>query len=249
MRGSCSLTDADAREQAVLSLLNRWPWSLGGVIIGGYAVIAYGPPRYSDDIDIVIPKEAAPSVRKWLRSEGLTLTKRTIPNQQNFDGQAERYEASPVTLDLLVDAVRDRDAKVDVPESWISKGTRKTRLVTLSGRTAIEVPISRPEALWALKLQAGRPRDISDLFAIAGTPFDAGEVESLFRGLTSKSLDTKLQSVYSRVMTHKMYVDCLSRRQLGKPSDPRNIRKWDGFVATIGRIIQPLKGTRDPSST
>jgi hypothetical protein len=237
------LTDLDTREQVVLSLLDRWPWDLGGVIIGGYAVLAYGPPRYSNDIDIVIPKSAAPPVRSWLKTEGLKLTKHSIPNPENYDGQVERYKSSPITLDLLADVVRDREARVDIPESWISKGARKAKLVTLSGRTTIEVPIARPEALWALKLQAGRPRDISDLFAIVDTPFNVLEVEALFHSLLSKSLVTKLHSVRSKLSDRRMFVDSLSRRQLGKPSNPENIRKWQRFVATVDRIVQPLETT------
>jgi Nucleotidyl transferase AbiEii toxin, Type IV TA system len=244
VRRNCSLTDLDARERTVLSLLDRWPWELGGVVIGGYAVIAYGPPRYSNDVDIVIPSAAAPSVRNWLRTEGLKITKRSVPNLQNFEGQVERYRSSPITLDLLANAVRDRDAGVDVPESWISMRARKMKLVTLSGRTAIDVPVARPEALWALKLQAGRPRDISDLFAIAETPFDVGEVENLFRDLLSSTLVNKLHSVRSRLGLRKSYVDSLSRRGLGKPSDPGNIRRWERFVSTVNRIILPLEARR-----
>lgn len=235
------MTDLDVRERGVLSLLERWPWELGGVIIGGYAVVAYGPPRYSDDVDVVIPKSATLPVREWLETEGLRIMRRSVPNPENFDGQVERYRLSPVTLDLLTDAVRDRDAKVDIPESWISKGARRTKLVTLAGRTSVEVPIARPEALWALKLQAGRPRDISDLFAIAETPFDAAEVEALFLKLRTSSLVEKLQSVRSKLKDRKTYVDSLSRRQLGRPTDPANVRKWSRFVSLIDRIIRPLE--------
>jgi hypothetical protein len=241
MRRSYSLTDPDVREQTVLALLDRWPWNLGGVIIGGYATLAYGPPRYSNDVDVVIPILAAPRVRAWLKSEGLTVSKRSRPNPENFDGQVERYKRSPIILDLLADAVRDRDAKVDIPERWISKDAVWQRLVTISGRTTIEVPIARPAALWALKLQAGRSRDLSDLFAISETPFDAGEVESLFQAVTSKSLVAKLTTVRSTVRSRRLYEDSLSRRQLGKPSEPANLRKWDRFVSTVDRIIQPLQ--------
>jgi len=241
VRRSCCLPDPDAREQAVLSLLDRWPWELGGVIIGGYAVAAYGPPRYSNDVDIVIPKEASAPIRAWLRSEGLKLIKHSVPNPQNFAGQVERYQSTPIALDLLADAVRDRDAKVDIPVTWVSKGARKARLVTLSGRTSVDVPIARPEALWALKLQAGRPRDISDLFAIVGTPFDAAEIHSLFRALSTESLAKKLHSVRTKVRATKTYTDSLSRRRLGSPSDPRNVRLWAHFVATVDRVIQPVE--------
>jgi hypothetical protein len=248
MRRSCSLSNLDAREQAVLSLLDRWPWELGGVIIGGYAVAAYGPPRYSSDVDIVIPKQAAAPIRAWLKSEGLRLIKHSVPNPQNFAGQVERYQSTPIALDLLTDAVRDRDAKVDIPEAWVSKGARRARLVTLSGRTSVEIPIARPEALWALKLQAGRPRDISDLFAIEGTPFDAAEVQSLFRTLNTESLAKKLHSVRTKLGATKTYADSLSRRQLGKPSDPKNVQRWTRFVATVDSIIRPVE-TREGLST
>lgn len=235
------MTELDARELAVLALLDRWPWDLGGVIIGGYAINAYGPPRYSDDVDVAIPKKAASSVRAWLGAEGLKLSKKTVPNPENFDGQVERYMKAPITLDLLTDAVRDRDAKVDIPESWISKGARRGRLVTLAGRTSVEVPIARPEALWALKLQAGRPRDISDLFAIAETPFSPIEVGALFRRLTTNSLTEKLNLVRAKVKDHKVYVDSLSRRQLGRPTDPANVRKWSRFVSLVDGIINPIE--------
>ena len=48
-------TDPVAREKKVLCLLDAWPWELGGVLIGGYAIAAYGGLRYSDDVDIVVP--------------------------------------------------------------------------------------------------------------------------------------------------------------------------------------------------
>jgi len=112
------------------------------VIIGGYAVIACGPPRYSNDIDIVTPRTAVPPLRTWLRSEGLKLTKRSVPNPENFDGQVQRYESSLITLDLLADSVRDRDAGVDIPEEWIARRAREARSVTLSGRTTSDVPIA-----------------------------------------------------------------------------------------------------------
>jgi len=238
--GGYSLSDPDARERAVLSLMDRWPWEFGGVVIGGYAIIAYGPPRYSDDVDVVLPKESAATVRPWLRNQGLKLDKHSVPNPQNFEGQAERYKSTDITLDLMVDVVRDRDAKVDIPESWIAKKARRMKLETLSGRTQVKVPIARPEALWALKLQAGRPRDIGDLFAISKTPFDSEEVSSLFVRLRTESLTAKLLSVRSKLKERKIFVDSLSRRQMGSPGNPENIRKWARFVSTVERIVLPV---------
>jgi Nucleotidyl transferase AbiEii toxin, Type IV TA system len=235
------LTSLDERGRAVISLLDRWPWDRRGVVIGGYAILAYGPPRYSDDIDIVIPNAAASRVRAWLKAEGFTRTERSVPNPENFEGEVERYGRGPVAPDLLAGAVRDRDAKIDLPEKWISKNPRRERLVTLSARTAGEIPVARPEALWALKLQAGRPRDISDLCAISDLPFDPNEVASVFRGLLTDSLVAKLVSVRSGLNARKIYVDSLSRRQLGSPSDPANIRRGERFVSTVDKIVTPLQ--------
>jgi hypothetical protein len=191
----------------------------------------------------VIPGNSAPATRAWLSAEGFELGKRSVPNPENFAGEVERYKQPPITIDLLADSVRDREAQVDVPEAWISKRALRRRLLTLSGSTTSEVPIARPEALWALKLQAGRPRDISDLFAIADTPFDAAEVEALFRRLASHSLLTKLRAVRASLRKRKIYVDSLSRRQLGRPTDPTNVRKWARFESKVDSIIRPLEGS------
>lgn len=224
----------------MLSLLDRWPWALGGVVIGGYAVNAYGPLRYSDDVDVVLSTASADATRGWLKSQGLRLVKHSVPNPQNLSGQVQRYESGDIALDLLTGAVRDRDAKVDVPESWISEKARWTRLETTSGKTSNRIPIARPEAIWALKLLSGRPRDISDLFAISLTSFDSEEVTALFRQLFVKTMGIKLLSVQSNLREPKTFVDSLSRRELGSPSDPRNIRTWEQFVTTVENLILPI---------
>lgn len=212
-------------------------------------MISYGPPRYSDDLDVVLPGSAAPAVRAWLIEEGFKLEKHSVPNSENAQAEVERYERDLISLDLLMNAVRGRHAKVDVPEAWIAKGARRGRLVTMSSRTAVDVPIARPEAIWALKLQAGRPRDISDLFAIAATPIDTTEIADLFVSLKTDSLVAKLLAARASVRIPKTFVDSLSRRQLGKPSDPANIQKWTRFESTVDSILRRLDegaGTRPP---
>lgn len=60
--------DPAAREKAVAELLDKWPWDLGGVIIGGYVSAAYGQPRYSNDIHVVIPVASLNPLIDWLTS-------------------------------------------------------------------------------------------------------------------------------------------------------------------------------------
>ena len=65
------MTDQATRESAVIALLEEWPWKLGPTVIGGYAIAAYGAPRYSDDVDFVIPEDARGASEAWLRENGL----------------------------------------------------------------------------------------------------------------------------------------------------------------------------------
>jgi hypothetical protein len=234
---NCFVIDPDQRERAALEVLDAWPWELGGVVIGGYAVCAYGPPRYSSDVDIVIPFGSATQIRAWLGNRGFQLEKHTTPNSQNYEGQVERFRSEDVTLDLLAGAVRDRDAQVDIPANWVADRSRAVRLQTVSAGTRVPIPIARPEALWALKLQAGRDSGISDLFAIAEEPVDIDEVAREFRDLRSESLVRKLHSVRVKLDDSKLYADALSRREFGRPSDPINRRRWARFITQVDRIL------------
>ena len=234
------MVDVAARERAVLALLDEWPWDTGGVLIGGYAISAYGPPRYSVDVDVVIPAESAPGIRSWLRKVGFELAAHAVPNPQNYEGQVERFLSKAVTLDLLAGAVRDREAMVDIPESWISKSCRRKVLETLSGETSRPIPIARPEALWALKLQSGRDLDLADLFVISDQPADLGEVRQLFEELATDSLSRKLQSVRLRLGDRRLFEDSLSRRQLGSPDSPQNVKRWERFISRVESVVGPL---------
>ena len=233
------MIDVEAREREVLSLLDGWPWRAGGVLIGGYATSAYGAPRHSTDFDVVIPAAATAEVRKWLKETGFALQKRSTPNPQNYSGQVETYRKGTVTLDLLSGAVRDREAAVDVPESWISMRPRSVILDTLSGRTVHRIPVARPEALWLLKLQAGRDLDLTDLFAISGEPVDLTEVREEFEKLGTRSRVDKVQLVLAKLGDRKLYADSLSRRGLGSPELPRNKVRWARFMRMAKAAVPP----------
>ena len=234
------MVDVAARERAVLALLDEWPWDTGGVLIGGYAISAYGPPRYSVDVDVVIPAASASGIRSWLRKIGFGLTATAVPNPQNYEGRVERFLSNAVTLDLLSGAVRDREAMVEIPERWISKRCRRMVLETLSGKTSHPIPIARPEALWALKIQSGRDLDLTDLLVISDQPTDFGEVRQLFEQLATDSLSRKLRSVLSKLGERRLFEDSLSRRQLGSPSNPQNVKRWERFISRVESVVGPL---------
>lgn len=216
------------RERAVTSLLESWPRDPSVVLIGGYATAAYGPPRYSDDIDFVLRESSRLRIERWLRSKGFDeVTRKGRPARQPFL-DAPRFVKPPISLDLLIGRVRDREARVDVGADWILDRPRRIELDLLSGRVGAASYVARPEALWGLKLQAGRPQDLTDLFAMSDEPVRTTEVSTLFRGLMTDSLREKLGKVRVRLGDRKLYSDARSRLAL---KDGRTtLRRWERFV-------------------
>lgn len=232
------MPDPAVREQATAELLDAWPWDLGGAIIGGYAVAAYGAPRYSDDLDIVVPVAALEPLVGWLEDDN-KFDKEQVPADlmQNYAGKVGRWARGELTVDLLPGVVRDREAQVDIPESWITRDPRRVRLVLLDASTRAEVPVVRPEAFWALKLQAGRPRDLGDLLSIQDEPMDTEEVQELFASLWCDTLTSKLHRVVASLDNDNVYHDTLSQRARGSPNRQENQRDWTAFKRNVRACI------------
>ena len=226
-----------SREQAVIALLDAWPWEFETTLIGGYALAAYGAARYSDDIDFVLPAASKKPIEDWLREREFVEAKRKgATSRQTFEG-ATRLERNEITIDLLDGFVRDREAGVDVPEAWIALRPRRVRLDLLSGSVRTRVRVARPEALWALKLQAGRDQDITDLFAIRNEPVKVSEVRSLFESLKSDGLASKLRKVESKLGTPKLYND--SRSRLGLKDTEASQVMWRTFRDRVREMLPP----------
>jgi hypothetical protein len=234
------LIDPDARERRVKRLLADWPSPLAGVLIGGYAVAAYGAPRYSVDVDIVGRTSAAKGWAKWLQTQG--LTPEGAPRRfGRGEGTAEvqRWHLETITVDLMTGGVRDRRAETEIPEDWILREPRELRLELLSGQIDNAIPVVRPEGLWALKLLAGRPTDLTDLFGISRQPVRLPEIRELFEKLRRPSLERKLTFVSSQLHEGKLYKDSLSRLQLGSPDRESNRAAWQRFLRMIDRALPP----------
>ncbi len=224
------------RERKIIALLNVWPWKMGGTLIGGYAIAAYGDPRYSKDADIVIPTLLQSAFEGFLRGQGFELEKSDGDLPLDFEGIAPRYRKDEATIDLLVGNVRDRRAGIDIPEAWISQRVRSIRLKTRTGGTEVPLNVARPEALWVLKLQAGRDQDLIDLYAILDETIEMNEIVSLFRSLGSETLLQKLSQASGNVASEKLFEDSMSRLRKKRTEENRN--KWNLFVERVRHIVE-----------
>lgn len=231
------MIDPSARERAATDLLDAWPWELGAVVIGGYVNAAYGRLRYSNDLDFVIPVDALQGHLDWLHAHGFEDERVPDDLEQNYTGRTARLRQDDVTVDLLPGGVMDRQAKVHVPQTWLAKDPVMTRLILFDASTRTEVPVCRPAAFWALKLQAGRRQDLADLMDVPGEPGDMAEVRRLFESLERPSLVQKLQAVRAGVDDPKILHDVMSVKAAGSPSSAQNQREWARFKDQVRRAI------------
>ena len=198
MPRSSLLIDPDLRERQVATLFAEWPTDLAGVLVGGYAVAAYGRPRYSVDVDIVAPMADRLEWEGWLKSHRLVRQKtHRVAGPDGRPVEVERWQRRAVSLDLMTGGVRDRDSHATIPEEWVLRDPIPIWLELLSGRVEHPVKVVRTEGLWAMKILAGRPQDLTDLFGIMAQPVNLREVRELFGTLMQPALRNKLDWIVS----------------------------------------------------
>jgi predicted nucleotidyltransferase component of viral defense system len=112
------------------------------------------------------------------------------------------------------------------------------KITGLNSQTTIQVPLVRLEALWALKLQAGRSQDIADLFSVSNRKFYEKEVVEIFRMLKCDSLTKKLESTKIKLRDPKTYPDIRSALHL---KDNNKLRKeWEAFTTAVEGIVNDV---------
>jgi len=171
------------RERAGFALLRRFR-ETEAVLVGGYAVSAYGPPRFSLDLDFVVPASALPGVRGLLQSADLARI-RNWEGGAVLAGRAERWsrgeEAIPLSVDLLIDGISDRVSGASHPYASVRRGARRVIVRGLDPSSEAEALVAAPEVLVALKLEAGRRVDLRDLAVLAGTDLDVERIATFLR--------------------------------------------------------------------
>lgn len=117
--------DADARESEATDFLDSIPWDSGALLIGGYAISAYGTPRFSDDVDLVLPFDQRSRVETWLRSGGFRQ-KLTFGSRELVESLPKlRIERGMVSGDLYFGGVQARGSGARVRYDWLGEGARE----------------------------------------------------------------------------------------------------------------------------
>ena len=137
--------------QELLQLLNEF--EVEHLIVGGYAVMKYGEPRYTKDLDVWVCNSAQNSIRvvAALKQFGAPLEQDGI-NAETFTGKQMvcQIGVAPVRVDILTEITA-----VEFSDAWQKK--------VASSFFGVPVHFISLEDLLANKRALGRDSDLTDL--------------------------------------------------------------------------------------
>jgi predicted nucleotidyltransferase len=178
----------DALRRA-LSLL--WQSGLRGAFGGGLAVIVWGQPRVTQDLDLVLEVERGgiSELLRCAREEGFILEADDgVSSNDLLEGGFLRLlppaDAAPVSLDLL---------RADTPLAKEAIG--RARSFEIAG---LQVPVVSAEDLILLKLVAFRPKDTFDIETVIDATRDALDLDYLRSWATKLNLLRRLEAFLTR---------------------------------------------------
>ncbi len=220
----------DAREGVVLETLKKLS-KHNVILIGGYAVNAYVPPRFSIDCDLVV-LGSSDVIETELKLDGFKKAEEGgVPY-----GSYVRYEIdeSKVSFDLLVNSVVDRDTGIAFEGELFKKHSEERTTLGRSVPTRIKMRIVDPELLFAMKFVSGRRQDTRDIFMLAGAALDWKVMRELIFSKCNRDLIKKKIKPIMVSVNSKSYRDSL-QGPYGKIPDKR-------FETCQKNLTQFLKG-------
>jgi hypothetical protein len=169
----------------VLPRWGRW------YVFGAQAVIAYGVPRLSADVDItleLVPDEPERFARD-MEAAGFTLRVDDPDFVRRTRVMPFVHLATAMPLDVVL-------AGSGLEEEFLGRA----RAVDVGGAT---VPLIDPEDLIIAKVLAGRPKDVEDalkLWRIHGRGLDAGRIRRTLRLLEQALGQSDLLHVFESIV-------------------------------------------------
>ncbi len=120
------------------------------VIVGGFAIIAAGFPRFTGDVDLVVAADAENEAKVF--SALSTLPDNAVRELQ--PGELQLYNVIRVGDEILVDLMRSAGG-IDYAEA------AKDVIVRELG--GVPIPFASPRLLWRMKAVTHREKDAGDL--------------------------------------------------------------------------------------
>lgn len=180
-----------------------------GILVGGYAINAYTPPRFSVDCDLVLKKNVK-HVEEVLIKNGFKKTEHG-KLQLPYTGEFLRFEKGKTFFDLLVGGILDRQSSSYFPYDFIEKNSKERETVGRATISRIRMKIANPEVLFIMKFASCRRQDMRDMFMLSNLKLDAEfiiatikekyngmlpNIEKIRKAVTDQKFKDALQGVY-----------------------------------------------------
>lgn len=168
-----------SREKECLDFLKAIPEKMKYVLIGGYAVTAYGFPRFSVDLDVVLPKSEQSFFEKMLKDREFKYVKERKEVDDVYAGEFRKYEkkmALPVSVDLLINAVKSRQTNTSYSFEYLLKNSEVRTVVGWNPELKTTARVADREMLIALKTNSMRLTDQRDIIVLCYEKPDVGKV-------------------------------------------------------------------------
>jgi hypothetical protein len=120
------------------------------VVVGGFAIIAAGFPRFTGDVDLIVAADAENEAKVF--SALATLPDNAVRELQ--PGELQLYNVIRVGDEILVDLMRSAGG-IDYAEA--------AKDVVVRELGGVPIPFASPRLLWRMKAVTHRAKDAGDL--------------------------------------------------------------------------------------
>jgi len=166
------------REKGCLELLGKLPKRF--VLVGGYATSSFDFPRFSVDLDLVVPGKEVEKFKEVLENEGFRLFQDLGEFGDFYKGRMMRFQKKvntlPISVDLFVEMVLARQTDVAYSFDYLWKNSEMRRVVGSGVKEYAEVRVANREMLIALKINSMRTADQRDIISLCNGSIDVTKV-------------------------------------------------------------------------
>jgi hypothetical protein len=231
---------SEQREQSTLNSLARLP-KKNLVLVGGYAVNAYVPPRFSVDCDIVVLHDIA-QIEKELKQQGF---EKGDAGDVPF-GHFVHYESKPtgVSFDLFIHSLVDNRSGVVFQGELFDKYSSERRIVGRMAIGMVTMRVADPELLFATKFAPARKQDARDIFMLSGTKLDCPLVERLIRERCPDALVKTNVTKFQAIIGVRGFRNSINGAYGRIPDET-----YDRCKKGLGSFFSRLVSHRKPTST
>jgi hypothetical protein len=202
----------EEREQICLELLGKLPLD-GYVLIGGYAISSFEFPRFSVDLDLVIPAKEEPRFTELAQRQGFQpVAVRVNLPEDLYGGRFQRFERAvndlKVGVDLLINAIISRQTKSSYSFNYLARHSEIREVSSFSKPLKVRARVANREMLIALKANSMRLADKRDLVALCQSEIRVAEVVNHLKRCPKKAILTNLQDLLNS-LEEKRFKDSL----------------------------------------